>query len=64
MQDLHIMAHVNCLDEIFDRIFFKWLPDSKKNFDEARPTFYEYFNIELAKTDESKFVTKIHIPLA
>ncbi len=53
----------DCLDEIFDRIFFKWLPDSKENFDEARPIFYEYFNIELAKTNESKFVTKIHIPL-
>lgn len=47
----------------FDRIFFKWLPDSKENFDETRPCFSEYFNMEFAVTDPSKLVTKIYIPL-
>lgn len=52
------------LDETFDRIFLKWLPDCKDNFDEGRPCFEEYFNIEFAKTDPSKLVTKIYIPLS
>lgn len=51
------------LDETFDRIFLKWLPDSKESFDEIRPSFEEYFNIEFVKTDQNKLVTKIYIPL-
>lgn len=52
------------IDETYDRIFFKWLPDSKENVDENRPCFAEYFNIEFVKTDQSKLITKIYIPLS
>lgn len=52
------------IDETYDRVFFKWLPDSKENVDETRPCFAEYFNIEFVKTDQSKLVTKIYIPLS
>lgn len=52
------------IDEIYDRIFFKWLPDSKENIDEMRPCFAEYFNTEFVKTDPSKLVSKIYIPLS
>lgn len=52
------------LDQTFDRIFLKWLPDSQEHFDDTRPVFEEYFNIEFAKTDESKLLTKIYIPLS
>lgn len=51
------------IDETFDRIFSKWLPDSKENVDETRPSFGEYFNMEFVKIDQSKLVTKIYIPL-
>lgn len=51
------------INETFDRIFLKWFPDSKETFDETRSCFAEYFNIEFAKTDESKLVTKIYIPI-
>lgn len=52
------------IDETYDRIFFKWLPDSKENVDETRPCYAEYFNCEFVKTDQSKLVTKIYIPLS
>ncbi len=52
------------IDQTYDRIFFKWLPDSKENLDETRPCFAEYFNIEFVKTNQSKLVTKIYIPLS
>jgi AraC family transcriptional regulator len=52
------------IDQTYDRIFFKWLPDSKENLDETRPCFAEYFNVEFVKTDQSKLVTKIYIPLS
>lgn len=52
------------IDETYDRIFLKWLPDSKENLDEMRPCFAEYFNIEFVKTDPSKLITKIYIPLS
>jgi AraC family transcriptional regulator len=51
------------LGETYDRIFFKWLPSSKETIDETRPCFAEYFNIEFVKTDQSKLVTKIYIPV-
>ena len=51
------------LEEVFNRIFLKWLADSKENFDESRSVFCEYFNIEYAKTAPEKLVTKLHIPL-
>lgn len=52
------------IDEIYDSIFLKWLPDSNENVDESRPCFEEYFNVEFVKTDQSKLVTKIYIPLS
>ena len=51
------------LQEAFDRIFLKWLPDSKDSFDDTRPAFCEHFNLEYVDADESKLVTKIFIPL-
>jgi len=41
------------LMETYDRIFFKWLPDSKEDFDSKRMNFLEHV----------KGVTKIYIPL-
>lgn len=60
---IHNGAYVG-IDETYNRIFFKWLPDSQENLDEARPCFAEYFNIEFVKTDPCKLVTKIYIPLS
>lgn len=51
------------MDEIYDRIFLKWLPDSKESFDDTRPSFHEYFNCEFVQTDPSKLITKIYIPI-
>jgi AraC family transcriptional regulator len=51
------------LEEAFNRIFLKWLPDSKETFDESRIVFCEYFNIEYVKTNPEKLVTKLYIPL-
>ncbi len=51
------------IDETFDRIFFKWLPESKKKIDDRRPCFSEYFHIEWIEKDPSQLVTKIYIPL-
>lgn len=51
------------LEEAFNRIFLKWLPDSRENFDEARAVFCEYFNMEYVKTEPDKLVTKLYIPL-
>ena len=51
------------LEETFNRIFLKWLPDSQENLDESRLVFCEYFNLECLKTNPEKLVTKLHIPL-
>lgn len=51
------------LEEAFNRIFLKWLPDSKETFDESRAVFCEYFNMEYVKTDPGKLITKLYIPL-
>jgi AraC family transcriptional regulator len=51
------------LQETFNRIFLVWLPQSKEQFDETRPPFCEYFKQEYIKTDPTKLVTKIYIPL-
>jgi AraC family transcriptional regulator len=51
------------LEETFNRIFLKWLPDSCENLDESRLVFCEYFNLEFIKTDPEKLVTKLFIPL-
>lgn len=52
------------LNETFDRIFLKWMPTVKENFDDTRPVFEEYFHLEFVKTDPGKLLTKIYIPLA
>ncbi|MDP1836565.1 MAG: AraC family transcriptional regulator [Chlamydiales bacterium] len=52
------------LSETFDRIFIKWLPDSKDSFDETRPIFCEHFNLEYVDKDDSKLTTNIYIPIA
>lgn len=51
------------LEDVFNRIFLKWLPDSKETFDELRVVFCEYFNMECVKTDPTKLMTKLYIPL-
>jgi AraC family transcriptional regulator len=58
----HQGAYVG-LEEAFNRIFLKWLPDSKETFDESRAVFCEYFNMEYVKTDPEKLITKLYIPL-
>ena len=52
------------LDETFNRIFLKWLPNTQENVDETRPIFEEFLHLEFVKTDPSKLLTKIYIPLA
>lgn len=51
------------LEEVFNNIFLKWLPDSRESFDETRPCFCEYFNMEYVKTEPGKLITNIYIPL-
>lgn len=51
------------LEEVFNRIFLKWLPDSKEIFDESRAVFCEYFNMEYVSTEPAKLVTELYIPL-
>ena len=51
------------LEDVFNRIFLKWLPESKENFDETRPVFCEYFNMEYVKIDPGKLITHLYIPL-
>ncbi len=51
------------LEEVFNRIFLKWLPDSREIFDESRAVFCEYFNMEYVRTESAKLVTELYIPL-
>lgn len=51
------------LEEVFNKIFLKWLPDSKETFDETRAVFCEYFNIEFVNTEPARLITKLYIPL-
>lgn len=51
------------IEEAFNRIFLKWLPDSKETFDKSRAVFCEYFNMEYVKTEPTKLVTWLYIPL-
>ena len=52
------------IENTFDRIFLKWFPNSKDNFDENRPCFCEHFHLEFIDTAESKLTTKIYIPIS
>jgi AraC family transcriptional regulator len=52
------------LQGVCDRIFLRWLPGGKENFDDVRPVFCELFNLEYVDVDESKLITKIYIPLS
>lgn len=51
------------LEEAFNRIFLKWLPDSREIFDESRAVFCEYFNMESLGTESATVVTELYIPL-
>lgn len=51
------------LEDIFNRIFLKWLPNSQEHFDESRSVYCEYFHMEYAKKAPEKLVTQIFIPL-
>ena len=63
-----IFTHKGPYDDLevaIDRIFLKWLPESKDSFDGARSIFFELFNVEYAGTaNEDKLITKIHIPVS
>lgn len=50
-------------EETFNKIFLKWFPDSKENFDMTRQVFCEYFGMEYINTEPEKLITKIYIPL-
>lgn len=52
------------LQEMFDRIFLRWMPDSQAQLDDTKPIFCEHFHLEYVNVDESKLVTKIYIPLS
>ena len=52
------------LPETFNRIFLIWLGQSGELFDETRSPFCEYLKTEYIKTDPSKLVTMIYIPLS
>jgi AraC family transcriptional regulator len=51
------------LEETFNRIFLKWLPDSRETFDESRAVFCEYFHMEYVRTEPKKLITELYIPL-
>lgn len=51
------------LEKTFHAIFTEWLPQSNRSFDPNRFVFSEYFHLECMKTDPSKLLTKIYIPL-
>jgi AraC family transcriptional regulator len=52
------------LEQTFINIYLKWLPESKEELDEERAPFCEHFHMEYIRTDPTKLVTKIYIPLA
>ena len=61
-----IFTQLGPYDEIentIKRIFLKWLPQSQSSFDETRPVFCEYFNMEYIKTEPNKLITNLYIPL-
>ena len=43
----------DAINDAFDRIFLKWLPDSKENYDENRICYMEHWGE----------TTKIYVPL-
>lgn len=51
------------LEEVFHRIFLKWLPHSREIFDESRTVFCEYIHMEYVRTEPEKLVTTLYIPL-
>lgn len=51
------------VENTFEQIFLKWLPQSREQLDETRPVFCEYFNMEYVLTDQQKLTTNIYIPL-
>lgn len=51
------------LKETFQSIFLNWLPESQEKLESSKPCFCEYFNLEYARNDPSKLVTKLYIPL-
>lgn len=51
------------LEEAFNRIFVKWLPDSSEKYDESRIPFCEYLNMQLIHTAPDSLLTKLYIPL-
>lgn len=59
---VHTGTHES-LGTTFNRIFIKWLPSSKKKFDEYRQCFCEHFNLEHVHTNPDKLVTHVYIPL-
>lgn len=53
----------NQLENTYNKIFLKWLPDSHENYDLSRHVFCEYFDIAPVKAGLEKLVTKLYIPL-
>ncbi len=51
------------LEQTFDQIFLKWLPQSSEAFDESRTIFCEYFHMEYAQSQPEKLKTHLFIPL-
>lgn len=51
------------LEDAFERVFLKWLPDSLESLDGGRAVFCEYCNMEYANTEPEKLITKMYIPL-
>ncbi len=59
---IHYGPH-DTLDNTFDRIFLKWIPNSREHCDDSRPIVCEHFHLEYVGKDESKLETKIYIPI-
>ena len=51
------------LEATWNRILLKWLPTSCEQLDDTRPPFCEHFHMEYYRTDSSKLITKIYIPI-
>ena len=59
---IHHGPYIN-LSETFNKIFLKWLPANKEQYDDSRSSFTEYLKTEFVKTDPSKLETMVFVPL-
>ena len=51
------------MEDLYNAVFLKWLPESKEDLDDSSPTFCKYFNREQIMEDPEKLITELYIPL-